>query len=73
MESVRKGAISCLPKEKLAELDELLNAILAAHERGESPWKLLFEKLRDPRPAAWGYELGKNSSIKAGFTPPTRI
>ncbi|OQX26385.1 MAG: response regulator [Desulfobacteraceae bacterium IS3] len=45
MESVRKGAISYLPKEKLAELDELLNALLGAHERGEPPWKLLFEKL----------------------------
>ena len=45
MESIRKGAISYLPKETLAELDELLNRLLEAYERGEPPWKLLFEKL----------------------------
>lgn len=45
MESIRKGAISYLPKETLSELDELLNAILGAHQRGEPPWKLLFDKL----------------------------
>jgi len=47
MESIQKGAISYLPKEKLSELDDLLNAILAAYQRGEPPWKLLFEKLGD--------------------------
>jgi DNA-binding response OmpR family regulator len=47
MESIRKGAISYLPKETLAELDEVLNELLAARERGEAPWKLLFEKLGD--------------------------
>jgi DNA-binding response OmpR family regulator len=45
MASIRKGAISYLPKEKLADLDALLNELLAAHERGEPVWKLLFEKL----------------------------
>jgi DNA-binding response OmpR family regulator len=45
MESIRKGAISYLPKETLAELDELLNDLLGAYHRGEPPWKLLFEKL----------------------------
>lgn len=45
MESIRKGAISYLPKETLVELDSLLNQIVGAHERGEPPWKLLFEKL----------------------------
>ena len=45
MESIQKGAISYLPKESLADLDELLNAILGAFHRGEPPWKLLFEKL----------------------------
>ena len=45
MESIRKGAISYLPKETLAELDVLLNSILEAFEQGEPPWKLLFEKL----------------------------
>jgi DNA-binding response OmpR family regulator len=47
MESIQKGAISYLPKEKLSELDDLLNAILGAYEQGEPPWKLLFEKLGD--------------------------
>jgi DNA-binding response OmpR family regulator len=47
MESIQKGAISYLPKEKLSELDELLEAILGAYKRGEPPWKLLFEILGD--------------------------
>ncbi|MDM8523259.1 response regulator [Desulfococcaceae bacterium HSG8] len=47
MESVQKGAISYLPKEKLADIDVLLEDLLRAHERGEAPWKLLFEKLGD--------------------------
>ena len=45
MASIRKGAISYLPKETLADLDRLLNDLLGAHERGEPPWKLLFERL----------------------------
>jgi DNA-binding response OmpR family regulator len=45
MESIRKGAISYLPKETLAELDELLNSLLGAYQRGEAPWKLLFNRL----------------------------
>ena len=45
MESIQKGAISYLPKEKLAELDELLQVLLDAHQKGDPPWKLLFEKL----------------------------
>ncbi|MBW2538441.1 MAG: response regulator [Deltaproteobacteria bacterium] len=47
MTSIRKGAIAYLPKEKLAELDELLNSLLGAHERGDPPWKVLFEMLGD--------------------------
>lgn len=45
MTSIRKGAISYLPKESLAELDELLADLLKAHQAGLPPWKLLFEKL----------------------------
>ena len=45
MASIRKGAISYLPKESLADLDDLLDDILGAYERGEAPWKLLFDKL----------------------------
>ncbi len=47
MASIRKGAISYLPKEKLDELDTLLDELLSAHDRGEPPWKLLFDKLGD--------------------------
>jgi DNA-binding response OmpR family regulator len=45
LKCIRKGAISYLPKETLPELDELLTAIFRAHEQGEPPWKLLFERL----------------------------
>ena len=34
MASIRKGAISYLPKESLSDLDELLNELLGAYERG---------------------------------------
>ena len=45
MASIRKGAISYLPKESLSELDDLLNDLMGAYEKGEAPWKLLFSKL----------------------------
>jgi CheY-like chemotaxis protein len=45
MTAIRKGAISYLPKETLPELDELLTEIFKAHEQGEPPWKLLFQRL----------------------------
>ena len=47
MESIQKGAISYLPKESLADLDSLLNELLAAFHRGDPPWKLLFDRLGD--------------------------
>ena len=47
MESIQKGAISYLPKEALADLDDVLNELLGAYHRGEPPWKLLFENLGD--------------------------
>ncbi len=47
MDSIRRGAISYLPKEKLADLDELLEDLFGAYERGEPPWKCLFDKLGD--------------------------
>jgi CheY-like chemotaxis protein len=45
MESIRKGAISYLPKETLSELDVLLGTLLEAYDRGEPPWKFLFDRL----------------------------
>jgi DNA-binding response OmpR family regulator len=47
MESIRKGAISYLPKETLSELDDLLEDLLGAHRQGQPAWKLLFDKLGD--------------------------
>ena len=47
MESIRKGAISYLPKETLSELDVLLSELLGAHTQGQPTWQLLFEKLGD--------------------------
>lgn len=43
--SIRKGAISYLPKESLPELDDLLSSIFKAYEEGEPPWKMLFDRL----------------------------
>jgi CheY-like chemotaxis protein len=45
MASIRAGAVSYLPKEALADLGELLESLLGAHERGEPVWKMLFDKL----------------------------
>lgn len=45
LESIRSGAISYLPKEKLGELDQILNEILEAQASGIPTWKLLFERL----------------------------
>jgi CheY-like chemotaxis protein len=64
MASIRKGAISYLPKESLADLDELLNELLGAYERGEAPWKLLFDKLGDYFDNRFGSDWKKDN---AGF------
>jgi CheY-like chemotaxis protein len=45
MASIRRGAISYLPKETLVELDTLLADLLDAYESGRPPWKLLFDRL----------------------------
>ena len=45
MSSIRKGAISYLPKEMLADLDTLLNELLDDRAKGQPPWRLLFDKL----------------------------
>jgi DNA-binding response OmpR family regulator len=54
MESIQKGAISYLPKEKLSELNELLNAILCAFNRNEPTWELLIENLWNYFNDRWG-------------------
>ena len=45
--SIKKGAMSYLPKEMLADLDRILNDILAAMAQGKPTWKILFDKLGD--------------------------
>jgi len=47
MESIRLGAIAYLPKETLSDLDKLLADLLSAHQKGDPPWKLLFDRLGD--------------------------
>ncbi len=74
MESIEKGAISYLPKEKLAELDELLEMLLSAHERGEPPWKLLFRKLGDYFDSRFGEEWqDKNKEFWSNFNQTYQI
>jgi CheY-like chemotaxis protein len=43
--SIKKGAISYLPKEMLADLDTILSDLLAAMAHGKPTWKILFDKL----------------------------
>jgi len=45
MTSIKKGAISFLPKEKLADLDIILEDMLKAIHHGEPTWKILFNEL----------------------------
>ena len=45
--SLHKGAISYLPKEELANLDEFLNELLDTVKKGKPPWKLLFKRFGD--------------------------
>jgi DNA-binding response OmpR family regulator len=54
IKSIQKGAISYLPKEKLSELDDLLNSILGAINRDEPTWRLLIENLWDYFNERWG-------------------
>ncbi|VBB41761.1 Response regulator receiver domain protein [uncultured Desulfatiglans sp.] len=45
MASIRKGAISYLPKEKLSELEHILDELLTALAAGKPTWQVLFDKL----------------------------
>jgi DNA-binding response OmpR family regulator len=54
IKSIEKGAISYLPKTKLSELDDLLNAILGAFNRNEPTWQLLIENLWEFFNDRWG-------------------
>jgi CheY-like chemotaxis protein len=43
--SIVNGALSYLPKEELANLDEHINDVLDAVEKGQSTWKRLFNRM----------------------------
>jgi CheY-like chemotaxis protein len=43
--SIVNGAVSYLPKEELANLDEHINDVLDAIEKGQSTWNRLFSRL----------------------------
>ena len=58
MLSIRKGSISFLPKEKLAELDRLLEMLLVAHDSGKSTWKILFDELGNYFDERFGAPMG---------------
>ncbi len=45
MQSVRKGAIGFLPKERMKDMYRILANLLEAVEVGKAPWKILFEEL----------------------------
>ena len=61
IESIRKGAISYIPKETLADLDELLAELIQAHEAGEPPWKLLFDRFGDFYDKRFGSDWKENN------------
>ena len=43
--SINKGALAYLPKEELTRLDEIVDELLEVHKKGNSTWRLLFERL----------------------------
>ncbi|MGD2098844.1 MAG: response regulator [Desulfobacterales bacterium] len=43
--SIKKGAVSYLPKEELANITEYLNDVLAAKKEGRDPWASWHERL----------------------------
>jgi len=67
MESIKKGAICYLPKETLADLNDLLNELLGAVNRGEPTWKLLFEKLGDFFDRRFGPDWKQNYQVGKGI------
>ncbi len=47
MQSVRKGAIGFLPKERMEDMYRILANLLEAVEVGKAPWKILFDELAE--------------------------
>ncbi len=74
IESIRRGAISYLPKEALSDLDDLLADLIRAHENGEPPWKLLFEKFGDYYDQRFGSDWkDKNKEFWSDFSKTYHI
>jgi len=42
---IEKGAVSFIPKERMADLHHFASALIAAIESGKEPWKILFDEL----------------------------
>jgi len=67
--SIQKGAISFLPKEKMAELYRFIDELLAAIESGREPWKILFDELTGYFDDKFGKEWKeKNKEFWSEFT-----
>jgi len=45
LESMQRGAVSCLPKQELATLDSWLSELFGVMERGDSPWLHTMQRL----------------------------
>ena len=58
MHSIRKGSISFLPKEKLVDLDRLLDMLMVSYETGQSTWTVLFDELGDYFNSKFGKPMG---------------
>ena len=58
MHSIRKGSIAFLPKEKLADLDRLLDLLLSGQESGKSTWEILFDEFGDYFNSTFGKPMG---------------
>ncbi len=56
--SIRKGSISFLPKEKLGDFVRLLDMLLSAHDSGQSTWEILFEELGNYFDKKFGAPMG---------------
>ena len=46
-ESITKGALGYLPKEELVNLDTLIAEFLGEAKKGNSVWRLIFDRLDD--------------------------
>ena len=58
MNSIQKGSISFLPKEKLGDFVGLLDMLLSAHDSGQSTWEILFDELGNYFDKKFGAPMG---------------